>query len=112
VPASPFASLRAAFCASLFLAGALGVPLADAGTFHLAGSDPCAGLTHLEPQGSSHHADRCTLAQPAAAQHQDLGSFHTADIPLPTATRAMVPSTACPRSAAFLTLQHSRAPPA
>ncbi|MEZ4413305.1 MAG: hypothetical protein R2910_10005 [Gemmatimonadales bacterium] len=112
MPASPLACLRAAFCASLFLAGALGVPLADAATFHLVGHDPCAGLTHLEAQGSSHHADRCTLAQPTAAQRESLGSARTADIVLPSATRSMVPSAARPQSAAALALQHSRAPPA
>ncbi|HMU60470.1 MAG TPA: hypothetical protein PKA66_01700 [Gemmatimonadales bacterium] len=104
--------LRSALLVGLFLAGSLGLPVADAATFHLAGHDPCAGLTHLEPQGSSHHADRCTLAQPAAAQHEDLGSARTADIALPPATRIMAPSSARPRSAAPLTLQHSRAPPA
>ena len=104
--------LRSALLVGLFLAGSVGLPVADAATFHLAGHDPCAGLTHFEAQGSSHHADRCTLAQPVAAQREDLGSAHTADIAQPAATRAMVPSAARPRSAALLTLQHSRAPPA
>lgn len=104
--------LRSALLVGLFLAGSLGLPVADAATFHLAGHDPCAGLTHLEAQGISHHADRCTLAQPTAAQREDLGSAHTADVVQPPTTRALVPSPARPRSAALLTLQHSRAPPA
>jgi hypothetical protein len=104
--------LRSALLVGLFLVGSLGLPVADAATFHLAGHDPCAGLTHLEAQGSSHHADRCTLAQPTAAQREDLGSARTADIGQPAPTRIMLPSAARFRSAALLTLQHSRAPPA
>jgi len=104
--------LRSALLAGLLLAGTLGIPVADAATFHMAGQDPCAGITHVESQGSSHHADRCTLSQPTVAQRQDLGSTHAVAIALPTANRVIAPSAASPRSKAFVTLQHSRAPPA
>ena len=88
------------------------MPLADAATFHLAGRDPCAGVTHFEAQGSSHHADRCALAQPTADQRDALGSAKAVRIPPPVVARAVTPSSATPHSAAFITLQHSRAPPA
>jgi len=104
--------LRSALLLGLFLAGTFGIPVADAATFHMAGQDPCAGITHVESQGSSHHADRCTLSQPTVAQRQDLGSTHAITISLPTANRVIAPSAASPRSEAFVTLQQSRAPPA
>lgn len=109
---SPATRLRAALLCALFLAGTGGVPVADAAFFHVAGQDPCAGITHVEAQGSAHHADRCTLAQPTAAQRHDLGSADTSTLTPPPANRAIEPSAASPRSAMFLTLQHSRAPPA
>lgn len=106
------ARLRSALLCGLFLLGTLGVPLADGAMFHVAGQDPCAGVTHVEAQGGSHHADRCTLAQPAAAQRQGIGSAHTVGIPLPLASRIIARSAASPQSTAFINLQHSRAPPA
>lgn len=104
--------LRSGFLFGLFLAGSLGVPLADAAVFHLADKDPCAGITHVEPQGGSHHADRCTLAQPTAAQRAAIDSTKAVRVAPPLAIRIVVPSATALLSTAFVTLQHSRAPPA
>jgi hypothetical protein len=104
--------LRSALLFGLFLAGSLGVPVADAATFHMAGRDPCAGVTHLEAQGTSHHADRCALAQPTAAQREALGSAKAVRMAPPVVAHVVTPSSAVPHSAALVTLQHSRAPPA
>jgi len=104
--------LRAFLLLALFLSGTVGLPVADAVTFHLAGRDPCAGLTHLEAQGSSHHADRCALAQPTADQREALGSAKAVRVPPPVVARVVTPSSAIRPSAALVTLQHSRAPPA
>ena len=104
--------LRAALLFCLFLLGTLGVPLADAAMFHLAGQDPCAGITHVEAHGGLHHADRCTLAQPAAAQRAALGSAKAIRVALPQAERAGLPDAVTPTDIASASLQHSRAPPA
>lgn len=96
----------------LFLAGTIGLPVADAALFHLAGQDPCAGVTHVEAQGDQHHADRCTLAQPLAPQQESLGSRDAVRITPPAAAPAVVPVAALPADLAPATLQHSRAPPA
>ena len=104
--------LRAAFLSGLFLLGAVGVPLADAALFHVAGHDPYAGVTHLEAQGGSHHADRCTLAQSCAVQREALGSAGVIrTVPLLVAY-AVAPSVTAPAGAEPAALQHSRAPPA
>ena len=104
--------LRATLLAGLFLAGALGIPLADGALFHLAGHDPDAGVIHVEAQGGTHHADRCTLAQPAAAQREALGSCKAIRITLSLVVRSVAPAAAAPHDAESVTLQHSRAPPA
>jgi len=104
--------LRAALLFGLFLIGTLGVPLADAAMFHLAGQDPCAGITHIEAHGGLHHADRCTLAQPAAAQRDALGSAEAIRVAPPQAEHAGVPDAATLADNESASLQHSRAPPA
>jgi hypothetical protein len=104
--------LRAGLLFGLFLTGTLGVPLTDAALFHLAGQDPCAGVTHIEAHGGLHHADRCSLAQPAAAQREALGSSKAIKVSPHLLLRTDALSTRAPHSAEWVTLQHSRAPPA
>ena len=104
--------LRAALLAGLFLAGAFGMPLADSALFHRAGHDPYAGVTHVEPHGGAHHADRCTLAQPAAAQRESLGSARAIRVAPAVTVRAALPASCAPHGAELAALQHSRAPPA
>lgn len=103
---------RAAFLAGLFLLGAVGVSLADAALFHEAGHDPYAGVTHVEAQGGSHHADRCTLAQHCAVQRESLGSAGVIRTVPPLVVYVVLPSSPAPAGAEPVTLQHSRAPPA
>lgn len=103
---------RSLLLLGVFLLGSLGVPLADGVVYHLAGKDPCAGLTHVEAQGSTHHADRCTLAQPTAPQQTAAGSSESTRVSLPAPTRMAASTTwTAPRSTVHR-LQHSRAPPA
>jgi hypothetical protein len=104
--------LRASLLSGLFLAGALGMPLADAALFHRAGHDPFAGVTHVEAQGGSHHADRCTLAQPCAIQREALGSAGAIRTVPPLVVAVVSPAAASPAGAEPRALQHSRAPPA
>lgn len=104
--------LRAALFFGLFLTGTLGVPLTDAAMFHLAGQDPCAGITHIEAHGGFHHADRCTLAQPAAEQRAALGSAKAIRVAPPEAERAGVPAVVAPTDIELASFQYSRAPPA
>ena len=86
--------------------------LADAALFHEAGHDPYAGVTHVEAHGGSHHADRCTLAQPCAVQRESLGSAGAIrTVPL-LVEYVVAPSAPAPAGAERATLQHSRAPPA
>jgi hypothetical protein len=109
---SPAVRLRAAFLSGLFLLGAVGVSLADAALFHEAGHDPYAGVTHVEARGGSHHADRCTLAQPCAVQRESLGSAGVIRTVPPLVVYTVAPSAPAPVGAEPATLQHSRAPPA
>jgi hypothetical protein len=104
--------LRASLLAGLFLLGALGVPVADGALFHVAGHDPYAGVTHVEARGGSHHADRCTLAQPCAVQRESLGSAGVIRTVPPLVVHTVLPSAPAPAGAEPATLQHSRAPPA
>ncbi|HEX5005296.1 MAG TPA: hypothetical protein VFV65_08260 [Gemmatimonadales bacterium] len=103
---------RSLLLLGLFLLGSLGVPLTDGALYHLAGKDPCAGLTHVEAQGSAHHADRCTLAQPSAPQQTAAGSGESVRISQPVATAVGgAPTSAFPASPLH-SIRHSRAPPA
>jgi hypothetical protein len=112
-PVTPLAvRLRAVVLTGLFLAGALGMPLADSALFHRAGHDPYAGVTHVEPHGGAHHADRCTLAQAAAAQRESLGSAKAIRVAPSVAVRTAVPARCAPNGTELTELQHSRAPPA
>lgn len=112
-PVTPLAlRLRAALLTGLFFAGAFGFPLADAALFHRAGHDPYAGVTHVEPHGGAHHADRCTLAQPAAVQRESLGSAQAIRVAPPLVLRTVAPAMCTPHDAELAALQHSRAPPA
>jgi len=104
--------LRAALALGVFLSGTLGLPLADGAMFHLAGRDPCAGVTHVEAHGGLHHADRCTLAQPVAAQRESVGSAQVVRNVPPMTDRAPAREAAAPPATVLVTLQHSRAPPA
>lgn len=104
--------LRAALILGVFLTGTFGVPIADAAMFHLAGRDPCAGVTHIEAHGGQHHADHCTLAQPVAAQRESIGSAQAVRVAPPMAARAITPDAAVPTDTELVALQHSRAPPA
>jgi len=104
--------LRACSLLGLLLAGTIGLPVADAALFHLAGQDPCAGTTHIEAHGNQHHADRCVLARPVVAQRESLGSAEAVRIAPPMAVPAIAEDARLPADAAFFTLQHSRAPPA
>ena len=104
--------LRAAFLSGLFLLGALGVSLADAALFHEAGHDPYFGVTHVEAQGGSHHADRCTIAQPCAVPRESLGSAGVIRTVPPLVVYTVTPSAPAPAGADLAALQHSRAPPA
>lgn len=88
------------------------MPLADATLFHLAGHDPYAGVTHVEALGGTHHADRCTLGQPTAAQREALGSARAIRVLLPVAVRTLGPAATTPHDAVSASLHHSRAPPA
>ena len=98
--------------ALLFLAGVLGMPVADGLLFHRAGGDPYAGVTHLEPLGSTHHADRCALQAPAMAQREGLGSARAIRVAPPLAIRIAPTIAAAPVAAELIALRHSRAPPA
>jgi hypothetical protein len=104
--------LQSALLSGLFLLGTLGVPLTDAALFHRADRDPCAGITHVERQGGSHHADRCSIARPAVAQREALGSAKAIRVPPSVPTRAITPGAVVPTDLRFTTLEHSRAPPA
>ncbi len=104
--------LRASLLSGLFLLGALGVPLADGAMFHVAGQDPCAGVTHVEAHGGQHHADRCTLAQPVVAQREALGSIEIVRTAPPESLRALIAAPMAPADATPRSHQHSRAPPA
>jgi hypothetical protein len=104
--------LRSSLLSALFLLGALGFPLADGALFHVAGHDPFANVTHVEATGGTHHADRCTLAQPVAPQQESLGSAEPLRVPPPLALRIEAPAAAAPCDADTNRLQHSRAPPA
>ena len=104
--------LRSSLLFACFLLGALGFPLADGALFHMAGHDPFADVIHVEATGGSHHADRCTLAQPVAPQQESLGSAQPLRVPPPLARRLEAPATAAPCNADASRLQHSRAPPA
>ena len=104
--------LRAGLLFGLFVLWTLGVPLTDAAMFHLAGRDPCAGVTHIEAHGGLHHADRCTLAQPAAEQRDALGSAEAIRVAPPQAERSGVLAVVAPTAIEPASSQHSRAPPA
>jgi hypothetical protein len=112
VSATLHARLRPTLLAVLCFSGTLGLPLTDAAMFHLAGQDPCAGVTHLEAHGGAHHADRCTLAQPCAVQRESLGSAGAIRTVPPLVVYAMSPAATAPAGAEPTALQHSRAPPA
>jgi len=80
--------------------------------FHVAGQDPCAGITHVEAHGNSHHADRCTLALPVLAQREALGSASVVRAAPPTEERHLASIAPPPTIADLGSSQHSRAPPA
>jgi hypothetical protein len=104
--------VRAALLAVLFLAGSFGVSIADALLFHQAGSDPFAGVVHIEGVDTGHHAERCLLSQatPAPREALDLPVVVAAAPPvvqIPVLAPAYLPATT------FLAADHlSRAPPA
>jgi len=108
----PVVRLRAVLLAALFVIGALGMPVADGLLFHRAGADPYAGVTHLEPLGSTHHAERCALVAPAMAQREGLGSAPALRVPAPLAVRTAPLIAEAPAPAELIALRHSRAPPA
>jgi len=108
----PTIRLRAALLALLFVIGALGMPVADAALFHRAGHDPFAGITHMEPLGVVHHADRCVLSAPAVAQREDLGSARAIRVAPPLHIRLTPTIVAAPAATDLIALERSRAPPA
>jgi hypothetical protein len=103
--------LRAGLLVALFFTGALGIPLADGAMFHLSGRDPFAGVTHFEPPGATHHADRCALSPPRAPS-QSASRVDSAPFALlaPNAAAVLAPAEA-PRSTDVTHLPRSRAPP-
>jgi hypothetical protein len=108
----PIVRFRAALLGALFIIGALGTPVADGLLFHRAGSDPYAWVTHLEPLGSTHHAERCALQAPAMAQREGLGSSRAIRVAPPLVVRSTPAIAAAPAAAELIALRHSRAPPA
>jgi len=108
----PVVRLRAALLGALFVIGALGMPVADGLLFHRAGCDPYAGVTHLEPLGGVHHADRCALSAPAIAQREGLGSARAIRVAPPLVVRTAPAIAEAPAPAELIALRHSRAPPA
>jgi hypothetical protein len=104
--------VRATLLAVLFLAGSFGVSIADALLFHQAGSDPFAGVVHIEGVDTGHHAERCLLSQATPAPREAL------DIPVVLTTVAPVvrftlaAPTHFPASSFATSNHHSRAPPA
>ena len=104
--------VRAALLAVLFLAGSFGVSIADALLFHQAGSDPFAGIVHIEGVDTGHHAERCLLSQatPAPRGALDLPGCVHADAPV---VRYSISAPAhFPASNFAAYNHHSRAPPA
>ena len=103
--------LRSFFLGVLFFAGALGAPIADALVFHHAGSDPLAGVVHLEGADAGHHAERCILGQPGIARRS------VPDVPTglvraaPIRSTPTAPTVACAPATTTRSLPHSRAPP-
>lgn len=108
----PASRLRTAALTALFLAGAFGMPLADAALFHRAGHDPYSGVVHVEQHGDAHHGDRCTLAQPIPPQVTGLPSSDIIQSAPPVECRTALAPTPAPRSADTPSTQQSRAPPA
>lgn len=108
----PAVRLRSALLALVFVIGALGMPVADAALFHRAGHDPYAGVTHMEPLGGVHHADRCVLSAPAVAQREGLGSARAIRVAPPLHVRLAPTIVAAPARTDLVALQRSRAPPA
>jgi len=88
------------------------MPMADGALFHRAGHDPYAGVTHLEPLGGLHHADRCTLNAAAVAQREGLGSARALRVAPLLVVRSTPSITEAPAPAELIALRHSRAPPA
>jgi hypothetical protein len=86
--------------------------MADGLCFHRAGADPYADVTHLEPLGDAHHADRCALSAPAVAQREDLGSARAIRVAPPLHVRVTPTIVAAPAATDLIALERSRAPPA
>jgi hypothetical protein len=109
---TPFAPrLRAGLLVALFFTGALGIPLADGAMFHLAGRDPFAGVTHFEPPGATHHADRCALAPPQAPSQSPSRVDGAVFALLAPDAAAVLEPVEAPRSTDVTHLPRSRAPP-
>jgi hypothetical protein len=104
--------VRAALLAALFLAGSFGVPVADALVFHRAGSDPLAGVVHVEGVDTGHHAERCLLSHAAPAPREALEIPSVVAEARPIIQYSIPERTPFPAAAFPASTQHSRAPPA
>jgi len=103
--------LRSFFLGVLFSLGVLGAPIADALVFHRSGSDPFAGVVHLEGQGNGHHADRCLLGQPGLARRSVPGVASGLARAAPVRPTPAVPTLEYTPATTALRSYHSRAPP-
>lgn len=104
--------VRAALLTVLFLAGSFGVSIADALLFHQAGSDPFAGVVHIEGVDTGHHAERCLLSQATPAPREALQIPGCVHANAPVVRFSISAPAHFPASNFPAYSQYSRAPPA
>lgn len=104
--------VRAVLLTVLFLAGSFGVSIADALVFHQAGSDPLAGVVHIEGVDTGHHAERCLLSHATPAPREALDLPVIVAVTAPVVRVSVSVPTRAPASTFPASNQHSRAPPA
>jgi len=95
------------------LAGGSGAPVVDALLYHTNPSHAQCVVPHFEPQGTRHaHGDQCTLGQLLRIQPSASTALEPSRVAPQSFTTPPVWHAPTPHAARFLSLQHSRAPPA